>query len=94
MKLFGPLRPNYFIFTGYLKNGGTEWVGGGSSEPPEPPLDQPLHFNETMSNKMYKLARAPIVDSDPSARPRSLTRVFDGRPLWAVKRPTFLQAEK
>ena len=29
------LRPNYFIFIGYLKTGG----GGGT---PEPPLDPPL----------------------------------------------------
>ena len=34
------LRPNYFIFKGYLKTGGQ---GGCSSEPPEPPLDPPLH---------------------------------------------------
>ena len=35
------LRPNYCIFIEYLKTGG----GGGEvalSEPPEPPLDQPL----------------------------------------------------
>ena len=36
------LRPNYFIFIGYLKMGDKE---GGSSEPPEPPLDPPLHYN-------------------------------------------------
>ena len=33
------LRPNYFIFMGYLRTGGGS---GGSSEPPEPPLDPPL----------------------------------------------------
>ena len=33
------LRPNYFMFIGYLKTGDTE---RGSSEPPEPPLDPPL----------------------------------------------------
>ena len=30
------LRPNYFIFIGYLKTGGGG-RGGGSSEPPDPP---------------------------------------------------------
>ena len=34
-----PLRPNYFIFIGYLKTGRGK---GGSSEPPEPPLGLPL----------------------------------------------------
>ena len=34
------LRPNYFIFIGYLKTGGGE--EGGSLEPPEPSLDPPL----------------------------------------------------
>ena len=33
------LRPNYFIFVGYLK---TECGEGGSSEAPEPPIDLPL----------------------------------------------------
>ena len=33
------LRPNYFIFIGYLNLGGMD---GGSSKPPEPPLDPPL----------------------------------------------------
>ena len=33
------VRPNYFIFIGYLKTGGGE---GGSNEPLEPPLDTPL----------------------------------------------------
>ena len=33
------LRPKYFIFIGYFKNGGG---GGGGGEPPEPPLDPPL----------------------------------------------------
>ena len=33
------VRPNYFIFIGYLKTGGGE---GGSSDPPETPLDPPL----------------------------------------------------
>ena len=33
------LRPNYFIFVGYLKMGSPE---GGSSEPSESPLDPPL----------------------------------------------------
>ena len=37
--LEGSLRPNYFIFIGYLKTG----AGRGSSEPPKPPLDPPLH---------------------------------------------------
>ena len=35
------LRPNYFIFIGYLKTEGGE---GGLSKPPEPPLDLPLHL--------------------------------------------------
>ena len=33
------MRPDYFIFVGYLEMGGWE---GGSSKPPEPPLDPPL----------------------------------------------------
>ena len=32
------LRPNYFVYIGYLKRGRV----GGLSEPPEPPLDPPL----------------------------------------------------
>ena len=36
------MRPNYFIFIGYLKTGGR---GGGSSKAPEPPLDPPLNEN-------------------------------------------------
>ena len=39
---FVSLRPNYINFIGSLKTG-TE---GGSSEPPEPPLDPPLVCNE------------------------------------------------
>ena len=35
------LRPDYFIFIGYLKTGGRE---GGLNEPPEPPLNLPLNF--------------------------------------------------
>ena len=34
------LRPNYFIFIGYLKN----WVQGGGSR--EPPLDPPLQVSD------------------------------------------------
>ena len=41
-----PLRPNYFIFIGYLKRGGQ---GGGSSELPEPPPDPPLIRTPTRS---------------------------------------------
>ena len=37
------LRPNYFIFIGYLKMRGGGGGGGGSSEPPESPLDPPLY---------------------------------------------------
>ena len=37
--LINSSRPNYFIFKGYLK---TEDGEGGSSEPPETPLDPPL----------------------------------------------------
>ena len=33
----------------------------------------------SVSSKSYKLAYAPIEDSDQPARPRSLIRVFDGR---------------
>ena len=36
---FVSLRPNYFIFIGYLKKRGGEGV---SLESPEPPLDPPL----------------------------------------------------
>ena len=36
LNLSNILRPNYFIFIGYLKICGGE---GGSSKPPEPPLD-------------------------------------------------------
>ena len=37
------MRPNYFIFMGYIKTGGGE---GGSSQPPKPPLHPPLQrFN-------------------------------------------------
>ena len=35
------LRPNYFIFIGYLKTGNG---GGGSSEPRDPLLDPPLTY--------------------------------------------------
>ena len=38
------LRPNYFIFIGYLKTGGGVV---GSSEPPEPTLDPPLSHDGT-----------------------------------------------
>ena len=34
------MMQNYFIFIGYLQKGGGR--GGGSSEPPELPLDTPL----------------------------------------------------
>ena len=43
------VRPNYFIFIGYLKTGGGGGGGGGggeevgSSDPPEPPLDPLLY---------------------------------------------------
>ena len=39
------LRPNYFIFIGYLKQGAIRW---GSKEPPEPPLDPPLYKGVTI----------------------------------------------
>ena len=37
------MRPNYFISIPYLKTEGRE---GGSSEPPEPPLDLPLKLSK------------------------------------------------
>ena len=44
---FVSLRPNYFIFMGYFKCGGER---GGSSEPPEPPLDRPLTTIDEQNN--------------------------------------------
>ena len=54
MKYWNPtsLRPNYFIFIGYLKTGGGE---GGSNEPPEPPLDPPLVLRVGLSSVFIAL---------------------------------------
>ena len=56
------MRPNYFIFIGYLKTGG----GGGGREGvranPEPPLDPPLNFStkiyavDTQNNRLKETA--------------------------------------
>ena len=50
MKKLVSLRPNYFIFIGYLK---TRRGERGSREPPESPLDPPL--NCTMAHLLKSL---------------------------------------
>ena len=42
-------------------------------------IRKPVLSQEPVSSKRYKFACAPIKDSDQSAHPRSLIRVFDGR---------------
>ena len=38
-------------------------------------------LNKPVSSKMYKMACAPIEDSDQPAHTRSLISVFNGRPM-------------
>ena len=56
------LRPNYFIFIGYLKMGG----GGGGGGAPEPPLDPPLQEMQNTDShniiKVKQLAHLPLQD--------------------------------
>ena len=46
------------------------------------------------SVKMYKLAGAPIEDSDQPAHTRSLIRVFDGRSMGSQARNFFRRKTK
>ena len=59
------LRPNYFIFIGYLKTGGHE---GGPNEPPELPLDRPLRMDRSCSHWGLKyIVHSPILALDSLA---------------------------
>ena len=80
------LRPNYFIFMGYLK---TEGVDERSSEPPESPLDLPLDKTSHLSTKIHWLMKnfnGEKRNIFPALNPTSFVFI----PLINVKMPTIV----